>query len=65
MGRVWGAGLKHDPFNSVWANPVRAPCSAWAIASARSAGPARHDYFCILQKNMYTYVQFIFNIINA
>jgi hypothetical protein len=31
---------------------------------ARSAGPARHDYFFILQKNVYTYIQFIFNIKN-
>jgi hypothetical protein len=38
MGRVWRAGLRHDPFNSAWANPARATCDAWAVASARSAG---------------------------
>jgi hypothetical protein len=41
MGRVWRAGPRHDPFNS--ANPARAPCGAWAVASTRSAGPARYD----------------------
>jgi hypothetical protein len=51
MGRVWRAGPRHDPFNSAWASPARAPCGAWAVASARSARPARHDYFFILQKN--------------
>jgi hypothetical protein len=66
MGRVWRAGPRHDPFNSAWANPARAPCGAWAVASARSAGPALHDYFFILQKKIiYTYVQFIFIIINT
>jgi hypothetical protein len=65
MGRVWQGDPRHDPFNSVWANPARAPCGAWVVASARSAGPARHDYFFILQKIIYTYVQFIFNIINT
>jgi hypothetical protein len=56
MSRVWRAGPRHDPFNSVWANPAQALCGAWAVASARSAGPARHDYFFILQKIIYTYV---------
>jgi hypothetical protein len=51
MDRVWRAGPRHDPFNSAWANPARASCGAWAVASARSAGPVRHDYFLILQKN--------------
>jgi hypothetical protein len=31
-------------------------------ATVRSAGLGRHDYFFILQKSVYTYVQFIFNI---
>jgi hypothetical protein len=65
MGRVLRASRRHDPFNSVWANLTRASCGAWAVASARSAGPARHDYFSILQKIIYTYVQFIFGIINT
>jgi hypothetical protein len=64
MGRVWRAGPRHDPFNSAWANPARAPCSAWTVASTRSAGLTQHDFF-ILQKIIYTYVQFIFNIINT
>jgi hypothetical protein len=48
MGRVWRAGPRHNTFNSAWANSARAPCGAWAVASARSAGPARHDYFFLL-----------------
>jgi hypothetical protein len=48
MGRVWRSGPRHDPFNSVWANPARASCGARVVASARSADPARHDYFFIL-----------------
>jgi hypothetical protein len=63
MDCVWRADLRHDPFNSAWANPTRASCGARAVASARSAGPARHGFF-ILQKIIYTYVQFLFNIIN-
>jgi hypothetical protein len=52
MSRVWRAGPGHDPFNSVWASPTRASCHAGAVASARSADSARHDYiFFILQKN--------------
>jgi hypothetical protein len=59
MSRVWWAGPRHDPFNSAWANPARASCGAWAVDSARSAGSAWHDFF------YFTYVQFIFNIINT
>jgi hypothetical protein len=51
MGHVWRAGLRHDPFNSVWTNPARAPCGVWAVASARSASPARHDYFLFYKKS--------------
>jgi hypothetical protein len=47
----------------VSANPARALCGAWAVVSARSAGPSR--IFFILQEIIYTYVQFIFNIINT
>jgi hypothetical protein len=52
MGRVSRAGPRHGPFNSAWVMPARASCRAWTVASARSAGLARHDciYF-ILQKN--------------
>ena len=64
MGHVWQAGPRHDPFNSAWANPARASCGAWVVASARSAGPARHDYIFLFYKNVYTYIQFIFNIKN-
>jgi hypothetical protein len=49
MSRVWRAGPRHDPFNSAWASPARAPCGAWAVASTRSARPAQHNFF--LQKN--------------
>jgi hypothetical protein len=40
MSHVWRFGPRHDLFNSAWANPARAPCGVWAIASVRSAGPA-------------------------
>jgi hypothetical protein len=33
---------------------------AWAVASACSAGPARHDYIFYFTKKVYTYIQFIF-----
>jgi hypothetical protein len=65
MGRVWRAGPRHDPFNSAWANPARVSCGAWVVALARSAVPAQHNYFFILQNIIYTYVRFIFNIINT
>jgi hypothetical protein len=51
MGRVWRVSLRHDPFNSVWANPARALYDAWVIASACSAGPTWHDYFFYFTKN--------------
>jgi hypothetical protein len=58
MGYVWRAGPRHDPFNSVWTNPVRALCCAWAVATTRSAGPTRHDYFFI-KKHIYIYTIYI------
>jgi hypothetical protein len=63
MGRVWQAGPRNDPFISVWANLARASCGAWAIASAHSAGSAR--LFFYFTKIIYTYIQFMFNIINT
>jgi hypothetical protein len=51
MTRVWRAALRHDPFNSAWANPARAPCGAWVVASTHSAGPARHDFFYFTKKS--------------
>jgi hypothetical protein len=51
----------HDPFNSAWASPTRLSCRGWAVASARSADPARHDYIFYFTKLVYTYIQFIFN----
>jgi hypothetical protein len=62
---VVSVGPGHDPFNSGWASPARATYRALAVASARSADPARHYCFFILQKIVYTYVQFIFNIKNT
>jgi hypothetical protein len=47
MGRAWRAGPGHGPFNSFWASPTRSSCHVWAVASARSADPARHDYIFI------------------
>jgi hypothetical protein len=61
MGRALRAGPRHDPFNSAQANPARAPCGAWAVASARSADPTRNDYFFILQKIIYIYIH-IYNL---
>jgi hypothetical protein len=61
MGRVWRAGPRHDPFNSAWANPARASCGAWAVALARSAVPARHDYFFYFTYHIYIctiYIQY-------
>jgi hypothetical protein len=55
----------HNPFNSAWASPAQATYRVWAVASARNAGSARHDYIFMLQKIVYTYVQFIFNIENT
>jgi hypothetical protein len=51
MDHVWRAGLRHDPLNSAWANPTRASCGAWAVASAHNAGPAQHDYFLFYKKS--------------
>jgi hypothetical protein len=62
MGRVWRADSGHDPFNSARASPTRASCRAWAVASARSAGPAQHNYIFYFTKIIYIYVQFILNI---
>jgi hypothetical protein len=56
MSCVWRAGLRHDPFYSVWANPTRSSCGAWIVASARSAGSTRHDYFLFYKKIISTYV---------
>jgi hypothetical protein len=41
-----------DTTNLIVTGPTRhEPCAGtWAVASARSAGPAWHDYFFILQK---------------
>jgi hypothetical protein len=33
--------------------------STWIVASARSAGLPRHDYFFILQKRIYLYTIYI------
>jgi hypothetical protein len=62
MGRVWQAGPRHDPFISVWANPARAPCCTWAVASARNAGPTRHDYFLFYKKS-YIYMYNLYSIL--
>jgi hypothetical protein len=55
MVRVWRAGSRHDPFNNACANPTRALCGASAVVSARSVGPARHDYF-LFYKKLYIYI---------
>jgi hypothetical protein len=59
MDRVWRAGPGHGPFNSAWASPTRS-CRAWAVASARSADPARHDYIFLFYKTrIYIYTIYI------
>jgi hypothetical protein len=55
MGHVWRVGPRHVLFNSVWAKPARASCGVWAVASARSAGLTRHNYFFYFIKN-YIYI---------
>jgi hypothetical protein len=62
MDRVWRADPRHDPFNSVWANPTRASCGVWAIASAHSAGPAWLLFF-ILQKKSYIHMYNLYLIL--
>jgi hypothetical protein len=68
MGRVWRAGPRHDPFNSVWTNPTQALCGAWAVASARSAGPTRlffyfiknYIYICTIYIQYYKHLSIMF-----
>jgi hypothetical protein len=45
---------------------ARQPCRAWAAVSARSAGPARHDFFYFIKHSVYIYIyiDFIFAIYN-
>jgi hypothetical protein len=50
MGRVWRAGLGHDPFNSAWASLTRSSYRVWAVSSARSADPVRYDYIFLFYK---------------
>jgi hypothetical protein len=59
MGRIWRVGPGHDPFNSAWASPTRSSCRAWAVASARSVDPTRHDYIFFILQNLYIYTIYI------
>jgi hypothetical protein len=61
IGRVWRAGLGHDPFNSAWASPARASCRAWLVVLVC---PGTIIFF-LFYKNVYTHVQSIFNIKNT
>jgi hypothetical protein len=54
MGCVWRVGLRHDLFNSAWANPAQASCGAWAVASVRSADPTRL-FFYFTKKYIHMY----------
>jgi hypothetical protein len=60
MGRVWRAGPRHDPFNSAWANPARASCSTWAVASARPGTiiffKKNHIYICTIYIQYYKHM---------
>jgi hypothetical protein len=54
MGRVWRAGSRHDPFNS-----------AWVVASARSVGPAHHNYIFLLYKKSYIHIYSLYSILKT
>jgi hypothetical protein len=64
MGCVWRVGPRHDPFNSVWVNPARASCGARVVASARSAGSVRHDYF-LFYKKIYIHMYILYSILQT
>jgi hypothetical protein len=60
-GRVWRVGLRHDPFNSAWANSARASCGAWAVTSIRSSNSVQHDFFYFTKNHIYIctiYIQY-------
>jgi hypothetical protein len=59
IGRVWRAGPRHDPFNCAWTNPARELYGAWAVASARSVGSARHNFFYFTKNDIYIYIIYI------
>jgi hypothetical protein len=41
-------------------------CRAWAVASARSTGPARHDYlFLYFTKKMYIHIYNLYSILKT
>jgi hypothetical protein len=63
IGHVWWVVQRHNPFNSAWARPARAPCGAWAIASVRGAGPTRH-VFLFYQKS-YIHMYNLYSIIKT
>jgi hypothetical protein len=66
MGRVWRAGPMHGLFSSDWASPTRALYRAWAVASAHSASPTRHDYiFLFYKKNVYIYMYNLYSILKT
>jgi hypothetical protein len=43
----------------------RTSCRAWAVASARSAGLARHDYIFLFYKNMYIHIYNLYSILKT
>jgi hypothetical protein len=63
MGLVWWVGPGHVPFNSAWACPTRAPCRVWAVASARSAGPAR--LYFLFYKKSYLHMYSLYSILKT
>jgi hypothetical protein len=65
MGCVWWIGPGHDPFNSAWASLARATCRAWAVALARSDGPARHNYIILFYKKLYIHIYNLYSILKT
>jgi hypothetical protein len=54
MGHVWRSGPGHDPFSS-----------AWAVASARRADPAQHDYIFLFYKKLYIHMYNLYSILKT
>jgi hypothetical protein len=62
MGR---AGTGHYPFNIIWANPTRSSCRSWAVASARSADTARHDYIFFILQKLHIHIYNLYSILKT
>jgi hypothetical protein len=45
--------------------PARHERRAWVVASARSAGPVRHDYIFLFYKKSYIHMYNLYSILKA